>query len=52
MPSKKNVVLLLINPVLNKNKDNSIDNKEVTGTINQSNNVWHLSFDELNNNLS
>ncbi|KAM0735834.1 Translation initiation factor IF-3 [Formica fusca] len=34
MPSKKNVVLLLINPVLNKNKDNFVDNKEVTGTIN------------------
>lgn len=38
MPSKKNVVLLLINP-LNKNKDNSADNKEATGTINQSDNV-------------
>ncbi|XP_070166097.1 translation initiation factor IF-3 [Polyergus mexicanus] len=39
MPSKKNIVLLLINPVLNKNKDNSVDNKEMTGTINQSNNM-------------
>lgn len=44
MPSKKNVVLLLINPLLNKNKDNSADNKEAdnkeaTGTINQSDNV-------------
>ncbi|XP_050453209.1 uncharacterized protein LOC126852433 [Cataglyphis hispanica] len=39
MPSKKNVVLLLINPLLNKNKDNSADNKKATGTINQSGNV-------------
>ncbi|EFN61446.1 Translation initiation factor IF-3 [Camponotus floridanus] len=32
MPSKKNVLLLIINPILNKNKDNSVVNKEGTDT--------------------
>lgn len=33
VPSKKNVVLLLINPVLSENKDNSVDNKKETGGL-------------------
>ncbi|XP_072746122.1 uncharacterized protein [Anoplolepis gracilipes] len=39
MQSKKSVVLLLISPMLSKNKDNSVDDKEVTSKINQSSNL-------------